>query len=222
MDELKRRLTQSELISPSSEAVSSFLQTLSGAPTFTDNFGTTYSQSWETDDRQGMSIKQEMTFEPFFSPDSGMVSSGLDSMTQSIGSHMNSDVVGYDSLSLSSSEVKVDVKHEDITDDEMGTNPEPSKPSRSIDASDGKLKKEAEVNREFEEDQNVMFECQRESGVKLEMKMDTKMEPATEEKMKKDPEVDERTSSAELRSRPPDNRQMSSAKLNNKPGKKGF
>lgn len=221
MDQLKRRLTQSELISPSSQAVSSFLQTLSGAPTFTSNFGTTYSQSWEKDDRQGMSIKQEMTFEPFFSPDSGIVSSGLDSVNQSIGSHMNSDLVGYDSLSLSS-EVKLDVKHEDITDDEMGTNLEPSKPSQSIDASDGKLKKETEVNRDFEEDQDVAFECQRESGIKLETKMDTKMESTTEEMMKKDPEVDEQISSAELRSKPSDNRQTTTAKHNNKPGKKGF
>lgn len=215
MDQLERRLTQSELISPSSQAVSSFLQTLSGAPSLTGNFGTTNSQSWENDDRHGMSIKQEMTFEPFFSPDSGMAFSGLDPVNQSIGSHMNSDLIGYDSLSLSSSEAKLNVKHEDITDDEMGTNPEPSKPSQSIDASTGKLKLE-------KEDLDGTFEWQRESGVKLETNMDTKMESTTEEKMKNDPDVDERTSSAELRSRQSDNRQTSAAKHNNKPGKKGF
>lgn len=222
MDMLEKRQIQIEFSSQSSQARGSFLEIFPGAAAAVVSVGANSCQPWEKSDKLELNIKQEMTFEPFFSPDNGMLSSELDSVSQSMGSHLSDSLFGYEPMpSLSTAEVKLDIKHEDITDDEMATKSESTETRETLDVSCGVLKKEIEFKTELEKDEFPIPDCQKKTGVKpeTEVKMEYEKESATEGKIQKGPEG--QTSSAEPIKGPTENGQASAPKRSLKAGKKG-
>lgn len=223
MDMLEKRQIQTEYSSVSSQAVGSFLEIFPSAPSAAVSIGANSCQPWEKTDKAELNIKQEMAFEPFFSPDNGMLSSELDSVSQSMDSHLSDSLFGYEPMpSLLTAEAKLDIKHEDITDDEMATKSESTEIRKTLDVSCGVLKKEIELKTEAEKDEFPMHDCQKKTDVKpeTEVKVENDMESTIERKIQKSPEGSGQTS-AELTKGPTENGQTSAPKHSLKAGKKG-
>lgn len=125
MEMMEKFQLQSDLMSTAPQATTSVRQSLPSGIWGTSSASFTYSQAWDRADKVGPNPRNDAAYlgcDQFFSPGSATLVPGSESLNQLTGSQLAEDPFGFEPMSmpsLSSSDVKVDIKHEDITDDEM-------------------------------------------------------------------------------------------------------
>lgn len=224
MEKMEKFQLQSDLMSSAPQATTSIRQSVPSSIWGTSGTSFTYSQAWDRADKVGSNARNDATYlgcDQFFSPGSATLVPGSESLNQLTGSHLADDPFGFEPMSMPSlsSSVKVDIKHEDITDDEMAMKSESVENHNVTDAPDASsmtdtLDMNVEIKAELKNedynfskvrDSQVKSEAsaKSEAAVKLEMEIKSesqvKSETSDDNGMKPDAETAESSGTSELK-----------------------